>query len=109
MVSGELATTVAVPRLQAKRCEFNFVEATFKPGTSADAADEIVQQFTAAGLDPTVLDTHLGGVRLQRPVDYASPDTLNLAKVFELIEHVKERMGVQHYSVSPMGLEQIFC
>jgi ATP-binding cassette subfamily A (ABC1) protein 3 len=108
MVSGELVTTGTIPRLQAKHCEFNFVEATFKTGASADAADELVKHLTAAGLDPTVLDTQVRGVKLQLPIDHASPNTLNLANVFELIEQVKERIGVQYYSVSPMGLEQIF-
>ena len=59
MVAGEIVTTGTISRLQAKHCEFNYVEVTFRTEAGLDAAEDLIKHLTDARLEPTVMDTQV--------------------------------------------------
>lgn len=129
MINGRFAATGTLPQLYERYCTSFFVELSLEPSFLHDdasagnmlsnmlsndddrQADQILDTFEQAGMPASIYEQLPYHLKLQVPFTEAprgTDTTLQLARLFDLLETQKQALHIQFYSVAKMNLEQIF-
>ncbi|KAL3921025.1 MAG: hypothetical protein SGILL_002972 [Bacillariaceae sp.] len=111
MVDGQFVSTGSLSELYEKYCTSFFVEVSFAAeANDTEMEDSVLQAFEQASMKASVYESLPYHTKLQVAIKDGNEDkgTLQLAKVFGLLESKKSQLHIKFYSVAKMNLEQIF-